>query len=237
MMRRRKLATTLGTALLVAAALPLGSQVNAADHADAPITTKDAAADIADIYAWHTERGTIVIVLTFDGLRASGDAPNYDSGVLYTIHVDNTADAAEKQDPLDNDNDNESDIQIKVRFGQNNLEEWGVQFNDVPGADGPTFDGPVGTTIMNGTATVTAGDFDDPFFFDLDGFRATRDATIDDADPADLMFASLLTGTAVDFFAGTNVQGIVVELDAATVVNGNADNFIQVWGTTGRVAR
>jgi len=220
MIRRRKLAKTLGSALLVAAALPLGSQVNAADHADAPLTTKDAAADIADVYAWHTERGTIVLAMTYDGLRASGDAPNYDSGVLYTIHVDNTADPAERPFYDDNNNDNESDIQIKVRFGQNNLEEWGVQFNDVPGAEAPTFDGPVQTTIMNGTATVTAGDFDDPFFFDLDGFRAT------------LMTGELMFDATNDTFTGTNITAVVLEMSIDAVAAGASE--VSVWVSTGR---
>ena len=68
MTRRRKLATTLGSALLVAAALPLGSQVNAADHRDGMQATDDPLADITDIYAWHTDGGTIVMVLGFNGI-------------------------------------------------------------------------------------------------------------------------------------------------------------------------
>lgn len=221
-----------GTALLAGAVQLQPQEVTAADHADAPLTAEDSAADIADVYAWHTERGTIVAVMTFAGLRAAGDDPVYDGDTLYTIHIDNTADPVEKSDFTDNDNDNESDIQIHVRFGQNNLGEWGAQFANVPGSDG-TFDGPVQTAITNGAATVIAGNFDDPFFFDFEGFLATRDNLLDDADPLDVGFASILLGAPVDFFAGTNVMAIVVEMDAAAAVNGNADNFVQIWATTG----
>ena len=233
MRTKNKWITALGVAALVAGATQLQPQeVTAADHADAPLTGMDPAADIADVYAWHTERGTVVIVMTFAGLRSPGDDPVYARDHLYTINIDNTADPQEKADYLDNNNDNTADLQIRVRFGQNNLDEWGVQFNDVPGADDATFDGPVQTEITNGTATVIAGNFDDPFFFDFEGFTTTRDNLLDDVEAVDFAFAGL-AGNPVDFFAGTNVMAIVVELDAATVVDENPDNFLQIWATTG----
>lgn len=234
MRTKNKWITAMGVTALFAAAVQLQPQeVTAADHADAPLTADDTAADIADVYAWHTDRGSIVVIMTFAGLRAAGDAPVYDPDTLYTIHIDNTADPAEKAQYTDNDNDNESDIRINVRFGQNNLEEWGAQFNGVPGADDETFDGPVETDLTNGTATVRVGSFEDPFFFDFEGFLATRDNLLDPADPLDIGFASIVAGAPVDFFAGTNVMAIVVEVDAATTVAENADNYLQIWATTG----
>ncbi len=234
MRTKNKWITALGAAALFAGAVQLQPQeVTAADHSDAPPSTDDAAADIADVYAWHTDRGTLVVVMTFAGLRGPGDDPVYEQDTLYTIHIDNTADPVEKLQYTDNDNDNASDIQINVRFGQNNLGDWGVQFNGVPGADDETFDGPVQTPLPNGTAQVIAGNFDDPFFFDFEGFVATRANLLDDADPEDIAFASILGEAPVDFFAGTNVMAIVVEVDAALAVDGNADNFLQIWTTTG----
>lgn len=239
MTRRRKLATRLGAALLVAAALPLGSQVNAADHADAPGTMADRWADLNDLYAWHTDNGTIVVVLTFNGLLAP-DAPDSDTfnedelpNVLYQIHIDNTADPIVAAMWADNSNDNESDIDINVRFGQNGLGEWGYQFENVPGSSGPII-GPVGEVTTDGTVQVTAGVFDDPFFFDLQGFRDTV-MNLDETDEnADLGF---MLGATVDFFAGTNTMAVVVEMDAAAALNANPDNFIQVWATSGRASR
>ncbi len=234
MRTKNKWITVLGATTLIAAAVQLQPQeVTAADHADAPLTADDTAADIADLYAWHTDRGTIVVIMTFAGLRGPGSDPVYDTDTLYTIHIDNTANPVEKAQYTDNDNDNVSDIDINVRFGQNNLGEWGVQFNDVPGAADATFDGPVQTELTNGVVTAMAGDFDDPFFFDFEGFLATRDNLLDDASPIDVGFASVVKGAAVDAFEGTNVMAIVVEFDAAIAVDRNAANFVQIWASTG----
>jgi hypothetical protein len=234
MRTKNKWISALGGAALVAGAVQLQPQeVTAADHVDAPLTADDTAADIADVYAWHTDRGTLVVIMTFAALRSPGDAPVYDTDALYTIHIDNTANPALATNWLDNDNDNVSDIQIHVRFGQNNLGDWGVQFNNVPGAADATFDGPVQQTIVNGAATVTAGLFDDPFFFDFEGFVATRDNLLDPANPLDVAFSSIVGGGPVDFFAGTNTMAIVVEMDAAAAVNENANNFVQIWATSG----
>jgi hypothetical protein len=203
----------------------------AADHTDAPLAMEEHAADLSDLYAWHTERGTLVVVLTFASLLTPGDATVYDANAVYVIHVDNTADQGEKADWTDNDNDNVSDLRIQVRFGQNNLGDWGVQLLDVPGADGP-IEGPVDTVLTSGSATAIAGYFDDPFFFDFEGFVATRDNLLDDADPIDVAFSGII-GDTVDFFAGTNAMAIVVELDLATVLDENPDNFLQLWATSG----
>ena len=221
-----------GTALLVAAVQLQPREVTAADHIDAPLTLATPALDIADFYAWHTERGTIVAVLTFAALQAPGDELGFADDTLYTIHIDNTASIVENDDVLDNDNDNESDIQINVRFGQNSMGEWGVQFNDVPGADEATFFGPVQETLSSGSVTATAGVFDDPFFFDFDGFTTTLTNLVDDRDAQDLAFAGL-DGRPVDFFAGLNTHAIVVEFPADDAAGGNPDNFLQVWATTG----
>jgi hypothetical protein len=229
MRRRKTIATWGGLALLVASTLPLGSQVvTAADHADAPGTMADPAADIADLYAWHTADGTIVAIVTFQGLQNPGEEPDYDSELLYTIHIDNTADPMEKADWQNNDNDNESDIQILVKFGQNGFMEWGAQFENVPGADGPIIT-PVQEEATSGTnVRVIAGVFEDPFFFDLDGFNMTFTELQDPAAASDLMFDATR-----DFFENTNVHAIVVEMDAPAALDGAT--YLQMWATSGRL--
>ncbi len=237
MTRRRKLATRLGAALLVAAALPLGSQVDAADHRDGGQATDDPLADIADVYAWHTDGGTIVIILTYNGLQDAGTDATYDSEVLYTINIDNTGDPANKAEGNPDQNDNEADIPIYVKFGQNGLEEWGVQVENLPGADG-VVSGPVDTELPGGGETrVYAGVFEDPFFFDFEGFTMTRDATVTpDPDGMEPYENDFLFDSTRDSFAGTNVNAIVLEMDAAATLNGNADNWIQIWATAGRLS-
>ena len=205
---------TLGRAL--AALLPLLAvaglwawPLNAADHEEAPGAQADLAADIADLYHWHTEAGTAVSVLTFGGI-ANADAPVYDAGVLYTIHIDT-------------DMDNESDQQVHVRFGQTSDGNWGVQATLASALGSIEMSGNTGEVIldeMTGTQ-IWAGIADDPFFFDLAGFGATVANLQDASDPADIAF------TATDALAGANTTAIVIE-------GPNTATNYQVWATTGR---
>lgn len=208
---------------------PIARPLRASDHLDAPTTQGNSATDIGDFYAWHTPRNTIVAIITFNG---GSPSMSYDPTVLYTIHIDNTATLAENQDILDNDNDNASDIQIHARFGQNSVGDWGVQFLGIPGSDGPVV-GPVQTTLTSGTAQAIAGVFDDPFFFDLDGFNATITNLVDDIDPNDIGFSTVEMGFPTDTFAGIDTMAVVVEFDLQLALDGNADNFLQLWATTG----
>jgi hypothetical protein len=247
MNRRRKYATGVGLALLVVSALPMGGQpVDAADHRDAPGTMADPFADLNDLYAWHTENDTIVVVLTFNGLLNPDTAPEdiYSEAelpnVLYTVHIDNDSvplanpGAWDNQDPETFD----SEIDIHVRFGQNGNGEWGVQVLNLPGADAEVV-GPVDMDLDGNGGHVYAGVIDDPFFFDLDGFLTTL-ANLDDDTldtEADIGFRSLdptFRGDTTDSFAGLNTMAVVLEFDAATAVAKNPDNFIQVWATSGR---
>lgn len=231
MRTKNKWITALGATALMAVAVQLNPQeVTAADHTDSPEAQADAAADIGDFYAWHIpngdEPGSVVMVLTFNPFMAADPC---DPDVLYGFHIDNTASIAENADIFDNDNDNESDIDIYVRFGVNNAGECGVQYNGVPGADEDPIVVPYGEEASSGSATVVCGTFDDPFFFDFDAFVMTVGNLLDDADPADVAF---MPGMANDTFAGSNIEACVVEVDAATIADGNADNFLQLWGTT-----
>lgn len=244
MKRHSTLAAVGGIAIMAAASLTLGSQeVTAADHSDADGATADPAADIADFYAWHTDSGTIVAVITFASNQGPGVEALYDRDILYTVHVDNTAllaNAATPADPLTSTNDNQSDININIRFGQNAEEAWGVQVESLPGSD-DTFHGLVGEELDGGGGTrAQAGTYDDPFFFDAMGFGTTL-ANIADADNANDLagFSSLADfpnsiTPAADALAGTNVHAIVVEFDAPAALAENEDGILQVWATTSR---
>ena len=246
MKRHSTLAAVGGIALLTAASMTFGSQeVVAADHADAPGVQADAAADIADFYAWHTDGGKVVAIITFAPQQAAGGEAQYDRDVLYTVHIDNTATPeglTTPQNPLpdDNDNDNESDIQINIRFGQNYLGDWGVQVENLPGVDG-AIQGAVGAMIDGGDGNIAqAGTFDDPFFLDLTGLSNTI-ANAANPDPADLAFGSLADfpnsiAPAPDDLAGTNVHAVVLEFDTETALNGNAAGLLQMWATSSRIS-
>ena len=178
----------------------------AADHAEAPGTAADPAADIGDLYAWHSG-DNMVTVLTFNPLGAAGET-NYDADVLYSIHIDS-------------DGDNVADHDIQARFGQNLAGEWGLQVMGLPGATDATTVGAAGGTIdAGGGAKIYSGVKDDPFFFDLTGFNET-------------LATGTVSFTATDGVAGLNVNAIVFEFPYADVVG--ADGTLQVWTTTNRL--
>lgn len=201
-----KNAGLLALGLAGLAAMPLLTDtVHAADHVDAPKTKALLAGDITDVYAWHTGDGKIVAVLDFAGFGEAGAPATYDPNVLYTIHVDNN-------------NDNEPEHDVRIRFGQNGAGAWGVQVSGIPGGQ-PVVTGPVETTLAAGLGLrVFAGLRDDPFFFDLDGFKKT------------LMLGALSFDNAHDTFAKTNVTAIVVEMSTDAIV-GNGKTF-RLWAST-----
>lgn len=206
-MKRARTFTGLVVAgLATAAATPLLThEVSAADHLDAPKTKAFAAADITDVYAWHTDDGKVVVVLNFAGFGEAGVPATYDSTVLYGVHVDS-------------DGDNEADHDVWVRFGQNGAGEWGVQFVGVPGSEAAVV-GPVGTVIDGQLGQrMYAGLRDDPFFFDLDGFQATT------------MTGTLSFDSTNDSFAQTNVTSIVFEMATDAVLDGGTT--FTLWAST-----
>lgn len=209
-------AGTLAAAASLAAALLPARDAGAADHLDPPARTNptaggtDRAADIADVYAWHRGSGatqTLVLAMTFGGPLAPTDALPYDRDVLYQLHIDRTGDSL-------------ADAVINCRFGQNASSAWGVRCDGVPGTTAPMVSA-VDTTLTAGEVKLFAGKREDPFFFDLEGFRTT------------LSTGALSFNAARDFFAGKNELAIVLELPMSAALG--AGTGLQVWGTTSRI--
>ena len=199
-----------GGALLAALWLAvIPSVALAADHADAPGAKADHAADIADVYAWHdTAARRLTVAFTFDGLRppVPGQVGTFDNRALYTLH-------------LDRNGDQQSDADIDVRFARAANGTRLVIVEGLPGA-APALVGPVEQVLRRGDARVYAGLRDDPFFFDLEGFRQT------------LMTGTLSFNHNRDSFAGTNLTAVVLEMDLdAALAGGTA---LDLWVTTGR---
>jgi hypothetical protein len=196
-------------ALLMGASL--GTLFLAADHQDAPASKADLAADITDVYAWHNKKNdSLVTVLNFAGFASAGAAAVYDPDVLYTINIDN-------------DGDNSADRAIHVRFGENRNGKFGVKVKGLPG-HAKAIVGKVETVIEAGNGRrVYAGLRDDPFFFDLDGFKST------------VQTGTLQFDKDRDTFAGLNVTSIVLKMKLSDVTaNGKKPN-IAVWATTSRL--
>jgi hypothetical protein len=201
--------------LAVPAAILLpDAKAPAADHLDppsrtdpSPDPTPDKAADIADVYAWHTATSLIVAV-TFAGPQSKTAPAVYDRDVLYTINIST---ALPRSTP---------EFVITARFGADPTapnSKFGVQFAGLPGVTG-TIEGPVETNLTKDGVTVRAGLVDDPFFFDLQGFRST------------LATGNLAITNTRDFFAGQNDSAIIIEIPRDRL----GSNALDIWSTTAR---
>ena len=205
-----------GAALL---ALPIALQFNetaapAADHLDPPARTSpasdmtpDTAADIADVFAFHTD-SSVILILTFAGPQATTMPATYDPDVLYRINVSNDGSRTN------------TNIPIRIQFGQDmsaNGDQFGVRVFGLPGVSGALM-GPVESNLTKDGVRVRAGLFDDPFFFDLQGFRDT------------VSTGTLAIQNDRDFFANQNLTAVVIEIPRDRIENG--DNLIDVWAET-----
>ena len=185
----------------------------AADHNDPPQRFDDAVDepdDIADVFAW-AEDGRVKYVLTFGGPSDPGNPPAYDRNVVYLIHTSTDGDASTSENTID------------VRFAQDANGNWGVRMANVPDTTGPIV-GPVETNLGRKRARARAGQFDDPFFFDLTGFEETT-----------------MTGTlaisndvADDDFAGKNVTAVVIDVPLGAAEFGGSAG-LAVWAETRRI--
>ena len=204
-------------ALAVAAAGALlipGGADRAADHLDPPHrtdpavdTTPDAAADIADVYAWYAG-DDLRLALTFAGPSVGTQPAVYDRDVLYKILVSTASP------------DNTPEVAIKVRFGPGaGPNEYGVRYEGLPGVNG-SIEGPVETVLQKDGVKTFAGLLDDPFFFDLLGFRETRST------------GSVRFNNQRSFFTGQNDTAFVIEIPKSRFAGGTGK--VSVWATASR---
>ena len=188
-------------------------QAQAADHLDPPTrtdpafdTTPDTPADIADIYVWHTD-ANLVMALTVAGPAPANKPPTYDRDVLYTINISN------RNSPTD------PEVQIRFRFGKDAAGNTGVEISGLPDG-GPPLVGPVETTLTSSGILARAGLYDDPFFFDLQGFRETRST-------GTLSFVNTRS-----FFTGQNDTAMVLQIPRPLIETGEQLN---IWVTSARI--
>ncbi len=216
-MRSRKrlaLAGGAGISALAAMILVPGQLALSADHLDPPArtdpavdSTPDTPADIADVYAW-SDATNAYFAVSFAGPQAPGVPAFYDRDVLYTLNISTAAPATS------------SEVNVTFRFGgATNGTGSGISVENLPGVAGPIV-GPVESLLTRDGVRVYAGLRDDPFFFDLQGFRDTRSS------------GTLMFNNTRNFFAGKNDTVVVFEIPK-TRLGGNS-NAIDVWSTTAR---
>ncbi len=217
MLSRSKFAAGIGALALAGGALLFvpGQIALSADHLDPPArtdpavdTTPDTPADIADIYAF-SDATNAYFAVSFAGPQAPGVAAFYDRDVLYTLNVSTSPPATS------------ADVTVRWRFGPaTNGTGSGISVENLPGVNGSLV-GPVESILSKDGVRVYAGLRDDPFFFDLQGFRDTRSS------------GTLRFDKTRNFFAGKNDTIVIFEIPKSRL-GGNA-NSIETWTTTARL--
>jgi hypothetical protein len=216
-MKRKKVLLTG----MILACLITGGIIYASDHMDSPTVT-GTPADITDLYVFQgRDTSKLVFVGNTQGLltpAATGSA-KFDPKTLIQFSIDNNGDNIE-----------DLVIQCKYNASTNRMEVWGPVKPSFTGTQS-ILEGPVTASVEvtpygaanpivnteNGIS-VFAGPRDDPFFFDLNQFHAILAGT-----------ATSFNNPGTDFFAGTNVLGVVVEVPKWYL---RSSGKIGVWLTT-----
>lgn len=196
-----------------------GLLLMAADHADAPAVTGNAN-DITDLYAFQgQDTNNLVFVINTQGLMSPGATATatFNENVLTEINIDNN-------------NDNVEDLVIQaIRrgdkmyfFGPTSPGTPGLSSSIKTGSASGSVDiskyGQTPITSTNSGMKFFAGPRDDPFFFDLNQFKAILAGT-----------ASGFNNPGTDTFAGTNVMSTVIEVPKSML---GTSSSINAWVET-----
>ena len=216
--------------------------VQAADHLDGPQVAAMPAADINDVMAWmSSDASKVNLVMTV--WPNAGPAAKFGDNIAYTFKTRSAAATAFPQ-PAGSQKD------LRCTFTASQVITCSLDGISVSGDASIT----TGIESASGEIKVFAGLRNDPFFFNLAGFRETAEIvtgaasslTFDSDGCPELNTATsnaLVTqlktapggGAAEDFFADFNTLAIVVQVDKDLLTpNGPT---LSVWGTTERVAR
>ena len=175
--------------------------VSASDHLDAPSILIDGRMDINDTYIFQStdSAASTAMVMTVNPLAGVLSPSTFSDKTAYIFDIDRNADA-------------KADLSIVVRFGPLNR-ITGKQAVNVRYKFGNTTveagNGFTGLDIpLRGGGRLLATQFDDPFFFDLLGFKDG------------------FNFTGMDFFAGFNISGIVIEMPRPRVSGGNQVSLV-----------
>ena len=211
----------LGIALL-GIGVSAASYLIAADHIDSPAVT-GTGSDITDVYAFQSpaNANNMVFVVNVQGLLAPSAtaAASFDEEVMIEINIDNSS-----------TKDNMEDLVIQATFDNNKVKVYGPEAPAQKGLMSTlSTSSPVEATVTsygsmpevgekNGIR-VFAGPRDDPFFFDLNQFKAIIGGT-----------ATSFNNPGTDAFAGTNVLALVVEVPKSMLGSGS----VNIWATSNR---
>jgi hypothetical protein len=212
-MKRNKIFAALAVACVVT-----GGIIYAADHIDTPAVTNQTT-DITDVYVFRAQDpNNLVFVANSQGLTspANSAALKFDENTVLEFNIDKTG-------------DNKEDLVIQCKYSSNGNKmviygpvvpsETGTRSKLEGSATAEVAVTAYGSTAVTATGStgikVFAGPRDDPFFFDLNRYRAILAGTAPGfASPGD------------DTFKGTNVLSVVVEVPKTLIA---ATGAINVW--------
>lgn len=177
------------------------SSAMAADHLDSPSVMTDGRLDINDLYAFQSPNNpnNVVLIMTVNPAAGVLSPMNFKSKARYEFLIDNDGDAR-------------ADVTYRVIF---NSARGGRTQTATVYRNGRLVGRGLNeaTQDLRGAAAggvFRCGLFEDPFFFDLDGFNDG------------------FNFTGEDFFAGLNVSAICLEVPAATLGGTN----VGIWAKT-----
>lgn len=207
--RKRGVAVSVASSLMILS-LGLVPTINAADHLDGPGVANNGAADITDIYAFSTDnhQKTVLVLNVNPGAGALPQSgTTFGTGVQYNLKVDTNGDF-------------KPDVTYMAKFGS---PSHGVQSLKLYRNGNLVSDGWTGQdNAIKGGGKVTAGLFDDPFFFDLDAFKG---AVLHSGNGR-----TFCDGMTNDFFLGLNVSSIIIKVPNSKIGGQGAN--IGIWATT-----
>ena len=220
-----------------AACLLAPAVARAADHADGPTATADPASDITDVYAWTSSDGARVNLI-MNVFPAASSTSKFSNTTQYVFHTKSRASFGVAAT---------GSLDIVCTFDTAQTIQCWAGGEYVKGSASSK----TGLASTSGKLKVFAGLRDDPFFFNLDGFKATASAvksakaslTFDaagcpalDANTSNALVTQLKSapggGAAVDHFNGLNVLSIVLSVDKSLLTSGGS--LVSVWGATYR---
>jgi hypothetical protein len=186
----------------------VAAPAGAADHLDAPGLTPpggDTRLDITDVYAFQSPRNKnrTVLIMGVNPLAGELNDGTFHPNAAYDFKIDS-------------DGDGREELTYRINFSApNNKLVQNVTIRSMVGDGDKTMllaKGKTGQTIsIPGGGKLTAGVFDDPFFFDLNAFLA-----VDFCNPGE------------NFFTGLNISAIVLEVPSSWL----GSNNIGVWART-----
>ena len=208
---------------IVSAAIVTGGIIFAADHKDAPAVTNQTT-DITDLYVFRAaDPNNLVFVANTQGLHAPAETATlkFDANTLIEFNIDTNGDAVEDlvlqgiYDP----GSNKMKVYGPIAPSETNFRsklEGAVTAEVAVTAYGAAPE--IGTSASG--IKVFAGPRDDPFFFDLNRYKAIIAGT-----------ATGFNNPGADTFAGTNVMSLVVEVPKA-LLGAVTGGKINVWVET-----